>query len=150
MKIINAFKDEYRFLSNFYPCVVEFEGIEYPSTENAYQAAKTLNVIDRQLIAGLKAGEAKRMGRKVEIRKDWDSVKLQIMESLLRQKFSQTYFTFLLLQTENAELVEGNYWHNNNNNNYGDCFCGKCKNVVGQNNLGKLLMKIREDLRNES
>lgn len=48
-----------------------------------------------------------------------------------------------LLETGDAELIEGNYWHDNT---WGQCYCPRCKNKIGENHLGKLLMKIRESL----
>jgi len=136
---ITSFNGRYRFLSNFAPCKVIYDGLEYSSTEAAYQAAKTFDASQRRQIREASSpGEAKKLGRKVTMRPDWDNIKLQIMEDLLRKKFSQSDFKRALLNTADAELCEGNYW--------GDIFWGVCRGK-GENHLGKLLMKIREDLR---
>lgn len=136
---ITKFKGENRFLSNFEPVWVEFEGKEYPSTEHAYQAAKTLVEEEREKIR-LKdtAAKAKRAGKTVTMRPDWDKVKLQVMEELIRQKFQRDDLAEKLLATGDQELVEGNTW--------GDTFWGVCKGK-GENNLGQILMKVRNDLK---
>lgn len=137
---INSFTGDYRFLSNFYPCQVELDGRTYPSTEHAYQAAKTLKLDERKPFYKSPlptAGEAKKLGRKLTLRSDWEGVKLSVMEGLLRQKFNQPELKEKLLETGDATLVEGNTW--------GDTFFGVDKRKGGQNHLGKLLMKIRNE-----
>jgi N-glycosidase YbiA len=136
---IEEFQREYRFLSNFWPALVEFDGDIYPSVEHAYQAAKTLDLKDRKWIRESETpGIAKKRGRHVTIRSDWDSVKLSIMETLLREKFMlNASLKEKLLATGDAHLIEGNKWK--------DTFWGIC-NGVGQNHLGKLLMKIRAEI----
>jgi len=137
--MIDSFSDRYSFLSNFYPCRIEYEGIIYPSAEHAFQAAKTLNIQQRKQIADATTpGIAKRMGRKVILRNDWEDVKLGVMTEILRKKFQNRELANKLLTTGSQELVEGNYWH--------DYFWGVC-NGKGQNHLGKILMKIRERIR---
>lgn len=135
---IESFEGDYRWLSNFWPCQVEFEGIKYPSTENAYQAAKILNPQQRLEFCNITPGKAKKMGRFLKCRTDWNEVKLGIMEDLNRQKYSQPEFRAKLLATGDAEIIEGNTW--------GDTFWGVCKDV-GQNHLGKIIMAIREQLK---
>lgn len=129
---ISSFFGEYRFLSNFYPQNVILDGQVYPTVEHAYQAAKTLSEYWRICIRNAGTpGQAKRMGRKVPMRPDWDAVKLQIMEKLLRQKFSEPYLKKLLTETQPLKLIESNNW--------GDVFWGCCKGL-GENHLGKILM----------
>lgn len=137
--VIDRFEDEYRFLSNFWPCrVVGDDGVEYSSVEHAFQAAKTNSREAKLRIkACVNPGQAKRMGKKVNLREDWDQVKLDIMETLLRRKFSIPELRILLLDTFTDKLVEGNTW--------GDRYWGVC-NGVGENHLGRLLMKIRDEL----
>lgn len=136
---IASFSGKYRFLSNFFPAVVEYEGIVYPSTEHAYQAAKTLDIEVRKEIAALPtAGKAKRAGYKVQLRDDWESVKIDVMHTLLESKFNIPELRDKLLATENAHLEEGNTW--------GDTFWGTVDGK-GRNELGKLLMLVREELR---
>jgi len=147
--MINSFEDKYKFLSNFYPCRIYYKGVSFPSIEHAYQASKTYNHNTISLISNLNpdaAGLAKRIGnnpKQTILRTDWQQVKLIIMEFLLRQKFDQLSLKNKLIDTGYKQLIEGNYWHDNY---WGDCQCKKCKNIVGENNLGKLLMLIRSGL----
>ena len=139
---IDSFRGDFRFLSNFYPCEIFDKGIRYTSTEHAYQAAKTLDKEEkRQIQLCSSPGEAKKLGRKITIRVDWEYIKLSVMEDLIRQKFSRhEKLKQRLLATEDVYLEESNNWH--------DSFWGIC-NGVGKNHLGLILMKIREELKNE-
>jgi ribA/ribD-fused uncharacterized protein len=131
----------FRFLSNFWPVQVDFEGILYPSVEHAYQAAKTLNPTERdQIRSAATAGAAKRLGRAVDIRPDWDdALRLKVMRPLLVQKFLTEPLQKWLLLTGDVQIYEGNTW--------GDTFWGKIPNGTGMNHLGRMIMEIREDLR---
>ena len=141
--MIHSFHGTFRFLSNFHPCKIVYEGVEYPSVEHAYVASKTTDLAIRTTIQAVKtAGQVKRAGRKLQLRADWNGVRLPNMELFLRQKFSTPDLRELLLETLPEELVEGNHWHDNY---FGSCSCEKCNNQ-GQNNLGKLLMKIRQEI----
>lgn len=141
MEKIDKFEGEYYFLSNYSPCVIEYEGIVYPSTEHAYQAAKTLDEETRKYISTLATpGLSKKAGRMVDMRPDWNKVKYEVMEQILWTKFSQPEFKQSLLETRGRNLIEGNTWHDNI---WGDCFCTKCKDIQGTNWLGKILMEIR-------
>jgi len=135
--IIKKFEGEYRWLSNFWPCIVEFEGVEYPSTENAYQAAKTTILKDREIFETCTPGQAKRLGRTVTLCEDWDEVKFSIMNYLNYQKYSAEPLKSRLMATNNQLIEEGNDW--------GDTFWGVCKGQ-GENHLGRILMKIRQGL----
>ena len=135
---IDSFSDEFHFLSNFHYGNVTYEGITYPSSEHAYQAAKSVIKEERLSVKYSGGpGNAKRRGKEITKRDDWDLVKLTVMEDILRIKFSKKALQEMLLLTEGYELVEGNYW--------GDVYWGVCKGK-GENHLGKLLMKIREEL----
>lgn len=113
----------------------------YPTVENAFQAAKCLHEKDRAQFATLTPGQAKRLGRKVEMRPDWNGTRLGVMRDLVLQKFrNHAELQEKLLATDDATLVEGNQWH--------DTFWGVC-NGVGQNNLGQILMDTRRILRDE-
>lgn len=140
VEIIDSFVGEYAFLSNFYPVQIEYGGEIYPSAEHAFQAAKTPDEEQRKKIReALNPGQAKRLGRRVSLRKDWSSVKVSVMRDLLRQKFGAgSDLAQRLLDTGNAKLVEGNTWD--------DVYWGVCEGR-GQNKLGLLLMEIREELR---
>jgi ribA/ribD-fused uncharacterized protein len=138
---IEEFTGKNRFLSNFWPVVIEFEGLSYPSVEHAYQAAKTLDMKHREAIQGCRAASAaKKMGKNVTLRPDWDEVKLNIMLELVRKKFQKPWAGELLRTTGHAELIEGNWW--------GDTFWGVCKGV-GENHLGRIIMQVREELRHQ-
>jgi ribA/ribD-fused uncharacterized protein len=133
---------EYRWLSNFYPCIVIYEGAMYPTTEHAYQAAKTLDLEWRDKIRrATTPSKAKALGRKVPMRDDWDDIKVDVMRDVLWQKFKQHRFQIRLVMTGDQELVEGNWWH--------DTFWGQCPLGVGQNMLGKLLMEVRGEIIND-
>jgi ribA/ribD-fused uncharacterized protein len=134
--MINSFTGKYRFLSNFWPVQVTLDGMVYPSVEHAYQAAKTDSYLLRIVIREAPtAGEAKRAGRELTVRKDWDNIKLYRMEGLIYQKFQYEDLREKLLSTGDQELIEGNTW--------GDTFWGQCKGQ-GHNYLGKILMKVRD------
>jgi ribA/ribD-fused uncharacterized protein len=141
-EIIDRFDStEFAFLSNFYRWPIEWEGRTWPTTEHAYQAAKLnpslANSTEQQEMIQHCASPAlaKRLGRRIEMRSDWDAVKLEIMRELLWIKFSDPILRKKLRATGNTELIEGNWWN--------DTFWGVCDGV-GQNWLGRLLMQIRE------
>lgn len=140
MKEITSFKGEYRFLSNFWTCSVIYEGEKYPSSEHAYVAAKTLDKQLRKEIAACEtAGKVKRLGRRLQIREDWEEIKIKAMYIIVKDKFTRSaILKTKLLSTFPATLIEGNTW--------GDTIWGVC-NGVGENNLGKILMKVRDELR---
>jgi ribA/ribD-fused uncharacterized protein len=138
--VIDRFDGENRFLSNFYPSVVIYEGIAYPSVENAYQAAKTLNETERLAFINLTPGQAKRKGARVDLRPDWEAIKLDVMFDLLCQKFQNPFLESALIATYPKELIEGNNW--------GDVFWGAVDGK-GRNILGLMLMNIRAKLMKE-
>ncbi len=134
---IDSFSGPYRFLSNFYPVRVSLDGVEHRSVEHAYEAAKTLSPMGRELIrTAPSAAAAKRLGKEVALRPDWPAVKRAVMLDLLRQKFSHKPLQELLLATGDTELVEGNHW--------GDEYWGVCQGK-GLNWLGRLLMQVRDE-----
>lgn len=148
--MIDKFQGRWHFLSNFYPCEIEHQGIKYPSVEHYYVAMKfdDEQLIDgkyytpgdlRELISKIKdPGQVKRFGRKVKLRKDWDNQKLKVMNWGVREKFKNDRLSELLLSTGDEELIEGNFWN--------DTYWGVC-NGKGQNHLGKILMEVRNELR---
>lgn len=140
MRPITRFVGEYYCFSNFFPARVLFEGIEYPTSEHAFQAAKTLDHVRRYSIARLPTPRsAKREGRLVMLRSDWEEVKVPIMEAILRDKFTRhSRLHWVLLSTRDRPLIEGNTW--------GDREWGVVDGV-GENKLGKALMKIRDEFR---
>ena len=143
--MISVFDGQYMFLSNFYNASCTFEGKIYPTVEHAFQAAKTLIPEEREEIRKAETpGKAKRMGRAVTLRPDWEEVKTDVMRECLRSKFRFAPLAIDLINTGDEELVEGNTWHDNC---WGNCTCEQCANKPGENRLGKLLMEIREELR---
>lgn len=134
---IKGFFGDYRFLSNFWWCEVEYDFVKYPSTEHAYQAAKYLDLAKRDEIRQAKGfGDAKRLARAPGIREDWDEYRIKVMYDLLKQKFAKEEFKYLLLGTGDAYLEETNTW--------GDRFWGV--DGTGKNMLGIMLMNIRDKL----
>lgn len=134
---ILEFQGEYRWLSNFWPSPVILDGVTFPTVENAYQAAKTHRA-QREPFRHCTAGQAKKLGRTVKMRVDWEQVKVFIMRSLINQKFApNTDLAEKLKATGDKKIVEGNYWN--------DTFWGVCKGR-GQNILGLLLMERRSFL----
>lgn len=139
MKTIERFKDEFDFLSNMYPCDIEYEGVRFNSVEQAYQYHKTTSTQERMNI--LRCNEPKKtkvLAKKFKyIREDWLSVRVGLMYNLLKLKFEIPELKEALLLTEGYELIEGNWW--------GDTWWGVCDGV-GENNLGKLLMRVRREI----
>lgn len=137
--MIDKFRGEYYFLSNFYNADVTYDGITFKNNEAAFQSMKVLK--NREQFANLNPSDAKRLGRRVKLREDWEDVKTQMMYEICLAKFTQNAdLRDKLIATGNKMLVEGNTW--------GDKVWG-CVNGVGENRLGKILMQIREDLKNE-
>lgn len=145
--MINSFNGKYEFLSNFFLSPIEYEGIVYPTVEHAFQAAKTFDLDLRKEIAMSNTpGKAKRAGRRLQLRSDWEEEKDKIMYECVKKKFQAPHLKEKLLNTKNEELIEGTTWHDNY---WGNCSCHKCENIEGQNHLGKILMKIRKEFLNE-
>lgn len=137
---ITSFTGKYRFLSNFYEVEVTLDRELYSSVEHAYQASKTLDLEYRRMIRNaISPVKAKSLGKVVPIRPAWEDIKVDIMRELIRQKFSQNYFKQKLLATGDQTLVEGNYW--------GDTFWGTDLQGNGLNWLGKILMEVRDEIK---
>lgn len=139
--IIDSFKGEWAFLSNFAPSPFWHEGLDYPTVEHAFQAMKTLDHGERREISGQPTpGKAKGRGRNVLLRPDWEIVKVGVMRTLVTAKFmSNPNLATKLLSTGDAQLIEGNNWH--------DRFWGVCDGE-GENYLGRILMQVRTDISN--
>ena len=136
---ITWFEDPpYEFLSNFHAATVLLDGVEYPTVEHAYQAAKTLDRSEREHVGSAPTpAAAKERGRQVTIRPDWNDRKVALMRDLLAQKFSDPVLRKRLAATAPLELIEGNTW--------GDRFWGVYEGQ-GENWLGRLLMEIRDGI----
>lgn len=139
--IISNFRLKYRFLSNFYPVRIEYDGIIYNNSEAAFQAQKCTDQISKLQFSSYTPYEAKRIGRTVELRPDWEKVKDDLMFEIVLAKFTQhPDLKEKLLDTGDAILIEGNTWH--------DTYWGvDSKTGKGQNHLGKILMRVRQELR---
>ena len=128
--MIRQFQGEYRWLSNFWITPIKYNGKYFPSVEHAYQASKTLDVTEQEKIRCARTpGQAKRLGRFVTLRSDWDEVKLRLMKKLVVIKFKHPKLRQKLLETGDKMLMEGNHW--------GDRYWGiDLKTGQGLNHLG--------------
>lgn len=142
--MITKFDGDYAFLSNFYPSPFEWHGVHYPTVEHFFQAAKADNQEDFEMVLREpNPGGAKHAGRNVRLREDWEEIKDLVMLTALRQKFAIPELREKLLATGDEGLVEGNTWHDCY---WGICSCERCGSN-GKNMLGRLLMKVRDDIR---
>jgi ribA/ribD-fused uncharacterized protein len=136
MEVIDKFEGDFAFLSNFYPAEIIYKGICYPTVEHAYQAAKSDDPSVRRLMAHhSNPALAKKAGKVIRLREDWEDAKLGIMKELVAQKFQNPELRAMLDLTAGYELVEGNWW--------GDTYWGVCRGE-GLNYLGNILMQIRD------
>ena len=137
--MITEFRGKYFFLSNFYSCPITYQGHHYKNAEAAFHAQK--DPARAKEFESLDPSQAKRLGRRVKLRKDWESVKFEIMYKIVTEKFRQNLeLTKKLLDTSDEILVEGNTWN--------DTCWGIC-NGKGKNYLGQILMRVRKELRLE-
>lgn len=139
---IHGFFGDYRFLSNFHLCSCFFEDMEFPSTENAYQAAKVVRE-DRVYFQTCTPAESKTAWKNYRLKYDagtWDDyIKDEIMFLVNFDKYSiNEELKIRLLNTEGMHLEETNWWK--------DKYWGVC-NGIGKNKLGHTLMKIRTILK---
>ena len=140
MEPIQGFQGKWRFLSNFYPAPILFEGLVYPTSEHLYQTLKTEIPSEREFVRSSGTpGESKRRGRRVTVRENWNGIKVSIMRKVVREKFLQNpELEKRLLDTGDALMVELNTWN--------DTFWGVCRGK-GENYLGLVLMNVRLELR---
>lgn len=144
------FSGQLEFLSNFYtlPEPIFMYGKPYPTVEHAYQAAKAISKTDRELICSAStAGYAKKLGRMVNCRHDFEQIKIEVMIELIKRKFATQSLQEMLASTKDLYLIETNYWHDNF---WGDCCCKECGNIKGENHLGIILMQRRFHLLHEN
>lgn len=140
--MINQFIGNYRFLSNFWDASVSFEGLMYRNNEAAFQSAKLISINERKAFTNLNPSEAKKLGRRVNLRADWEAVKDDVMYQVCLDKFTRNPdLREKLLATGKEYLEEGNTW--------GDCTWGTVDGI-GENRLGIILMRIRAKLLTEA
>ncbi len=140
MEPITAFRGRWAKLSNYSPCLIFYMGHAYNSVEHAYQAQKTLDPKLQKIVRDQPTpAQSKKFARAMPLRADWDNVKITIMRELLQEKFTQEPEKSVLLSTDHAPLIEGNWWN--------DTFWGQCPLGNGKNWLGLLLMQTRAELR---
>jgi len=125
--------------SNFVPSKVVLDGVIYPTVEHAYQAAKTELVFQRAMIVQAETpGKAKKLGKHVTLRKDWEAIKYSIMLDLLKQKFDKYgKYTEVLLSTGDEPIAEGA-------EKWDDREWGLGSDGSGKNLLGRALVEVRE------
>lgn len=141
MDKITSFRGDYYFLSNFYPSEFIFQGYKWKTAEHAYQAMKKIDqdFWEQMAYGDLTAGQAKKIGQKLELPEHWNESKLYTMHNIVTQKFEQNADLMEKLnKTKGFELIEGNSW--------GDNFWGQSPIGLGRNELGKILMSIRDDI----
>lgn len=137
--VIKQFQGNFFFLSNFYECPVTYKQLTYTNAEAAFQAQKCTSDAEKIQFTKLNPTEAKKLGRRVNLRKDWEAVKVKIMEEIVRAKFTQnTELADKLLATGDVYLEEGNTW--------GDRIWGTV-NGSGANRLGIILMQVRTEIK---
>ncbi len=135
-EVIKGFFIKYSFLSNFYLCPVYYEGLTYPSSENAFQAAK-FDPATREAFCNISPSEAKRLGKALKIKDiaTWENTKDIVMYRVLLFKFSKNKdLRAKLVNTAPKKLQETNWW--------GDKYWGICDGA-GENALGNILMEVR-------
>lgn len=134
-----AFRGELSFCSNFFICAFTYNGVMFPTSEHAFQWAKCKNEADKvKVLQAITPGDAKKIGKQVELVDDWDTKRLTVMLEVIRAKFKNPLLADRLIKTGDKELVEHNTWN--------DYYWGVC-NGEGENWLGKILMKVREELK---
>ena len=130
------FRNEFAFLSNMYYSPLKVNGLYFSCVESAFQSFKTTDIETRKKFQFISGPEAKKLGRKVNLRADWNDIRLDVMKSLLLCKFKhypKLKEELVKLYDKGIEIIEDNAWN--------DTFWGKC-NGKGENNLGKLLTEI--------
>lgn len=143
---ITDFRGPYLFLSNFSLSRIVIDGVLYPMVEHAFQAMKTFDRERRRQIAeSTNPSRAKFLGRSVDLRQDWESVKFEVMLWLLRRKFANAHLAGQLLATGDAPLIEDTTERRRPDLIWGACRAGD--EWFGQNHLGRLLEQVRTEIR---
>lgn len=141
MRVIDSFRGDHFFLSNFYPVRLRFRSREFPTAEHAFMSAKTTDERSiQQIRTAATPADAKRIGRTVPLVRDWDRVRFDVMADVLAAKFDDAELAARLVATDGAVLIEGNSWHDQT---WGSCTCDRHRRIDGDNALGILLMNER-------
>ena len=142
--MIKEFKNQYFFLSNFYECPIYYNKLVFCNAEAAFQAQKVIDEKEQYKFINLNASQARKLGKTITLREDWEEVKDNIMYEIVKRKFTvNKELKQKLIDTNDEELIEGNWWH--------DTYWGvDSKTGVGKNKLGKILMKVREEVKNSN
>lgn len=129
------FRNEYYFLSNMYPCIIQWQGMVFNSTEAAYQASKCSNLIEAKKFQTLTGLESKKHSKVIKIRKNWQDIKYNVMAQLVFQKF--------LIHLDLREKLLNTPDYIEETNSWKDVYWGVCDGI-GENNLGKILMNTKK------
>lgn len=143
MSDILQFKDGDRWLSNFwfFEEPMSYQNMYFTTNEHFYVAMKTTDINVRKKVSNHPLKGVKKFGQSVDVRDDWEDIKINVMLYGLRYKFSENNPALRkrLIETGDCNIQEGNWWN--------DTFWGVClKTGEGENNLGKLIMKVREEI----
>ena len=145
-EFIGFYPREFFCFDNFSSFGLTYNDKYYQTVEHAYQSLKfkdTAPEIEKQIIECFSAHEAQKIAyaNKDKQAKNWDKIKVNLMEKLLRAKLDQNpYVKQKLLQTQNYTICE---------DSPKDSFWGIGPNRDGRNELGKLWMKLRNELKEE-
>lgn len=132
--------EQYFWLSNFSPHGFEEEGLYWPTVEHYFRALKFYDRDYREKIRKAKSPrQAKALGqtRKIKIRNDWEDIKEDVMLNALRKIFQSPELCQMLFATGKRELIENSPY---------DKYWGCVRDGCGKNRLGRLLMKVRDEL----
>ena len=146
-EFIGFYNREFFCLDNFSSFGFTYDGKYYQTVEHAYQSLKFKDVapdVEEKIIQCYSAHDAQRIAHENENKKvkNWDDIKIILMEQLLRAKLEQNpYVTKKLLQTGNYTICE---------DSPKDSFWGIGSNRDGRNELGKLWMKLRSEVQSKN
>mgnify|MGYP002851785871 CR=1 FL=1 len=137
--------DVFGVFSNFTESQLTYEGVSYTNPEAMFQSMKLLNKEQRKQFSSLSPATAKKMGRSVSLRDDWEEVKYDCMlQTVLARCEQEVNFSETLKHTGDSFIFEDTTgWHDNE---WGCCSCDKCSGKKSKNMLGLALMDARARL----
>lgn len=137
---ITKFRGDYNFLSTMYECDIRWLDLDFDCLESAIAASMTLDRDIQELIATMEVEKVQQLSKVFDVRDDWDDIKIPVVTKLTEIKFTSNIGLYnRLLATGGMEIIEGNDFY--------ETFWGMC-NGEGRNEYGKILMRLRRDLRN--